>query len=255
MNFVFLCEKYHFEVNLIIEQGNTSTKVAIYAEGNLKASFVYKTFDKSKLKPLFDVYSLDKGIYSTVADVDEDLIAYLKECLSCFIYFDNDVRLPITIKYKTPHTLGKDRIAAVVGAYYLQPNRNILIIDAGTCITYELLEASGSYLGGNISPGMTTRFKALNDYTKKLPLVNEREEVPCWGTCTEDAIRAGVVNGIVLEMNGYIDKAKELYSDVLVFLTGGHSFYFESRLKNSIFADINLVLTGLNRILEYNVEN
>ena len=234
MNFVFLCEKYHFEVNLIIEQGNTSTKVAIYAEGNLKASFVYKTFDKSKLKPLFDVYSLDKGIYSTVADVDEDLIAYLKEYLSCFIYFDNDVRLPITIKYKTPHTLGKDRIAAVVGAYYLQPNRNILIIDAGTCITYELLEASGSYLGGNISPG---------------------EEVPCWGTCTEDAIRAGVVNGIVFEMDGYIDKAKELYSDVLVFLTGGHSFYFESRLKNSIFADINLVLTGLNRILEYNVEN
>ena len=255
MNFVFLCEKYHFEVNLIIEQGNTSTKVAIYAEGNLKASFVYKTFDKSKLKPLFDVYSLDKGIYSTVADVDEDLIAYLKERLSCFIYFDNDVRLPITIKYKTPHTLGKDRIAAVVGAYYLQPNRNILIIDAGTCITYELLEASGSYLGGNISPGMTTRFKALNDYTKKLPLVNEREEVPCWGTCTEDAIRAGVVNGIVFEMDGYIDKAKELYYDVLVFLTGGHSFYFESRLKNSIFADINLVLTGLNRILEYNVEN
>ncbi len=255
MNFVFLCEKYHFEVNLIIEQGNTSTKVAIYAEGNLKASFVYKTFDKSKLKPLFDVYSLDKGIYSTVADVDEDLIAYLKERLSCFIYFDNDVRLPITIKYKTPHTLGKDRIAAVVGAYYLQPNRNILIIDAGTCITYELLEASGSYLGGNISPGMTTRFKALNDYTKKLPLVNEREEVPCWGTCTEDAIRAGVVNGIVFEMDGYIDKAKELYSDVLIFLTGGHSFYFESRLKNSIFADINLVLTGLNRILEYNVEN
>lgn len=255
MNFVFLCEKYHFEVNLIIEQGNTSTKVAIYAEGNLKASFVYKTFDKSKLKPLFDVYSLDKGIYSTVADVDEDLIAYLKERLSCFIYFDNDVRLPITIKYKTPHTLGKDRIAAVVGAYYLQPNRNILIIDAGTCITYELLEASGSYLGGNISPGMTTRFKALNDYTKKLPLVNEREEVPCWGTCTEDAIRAGVVNGIVFEMDGYIDEAKELYSDVLVFLTGGHSFYFESRLKNSIFADINLVLTGLNRILEYNVEN
>ena len=242
-------------MNLIIEQGNTSTKVAIYAEGNLKASFLYKTFDKSKLKPLFDVYSLDKGIYSTVADVDEDLIAYLKECLSCFIYFDNDVRLPITIKYKTPHTLGKDRIAAVVGAYYLQPNRNILIIDAGTCITYELLEASGSYFGGNISPGMTTRFKALNDYTKKLPLVNEREEVPCWGTCTEDAIRAGVVNGIVFEMDGYIDQAKELYSDVLVFLTGGHSFYFESRLKNSIFADINLVLTGLNRILEYNVEN
>lgn len=255
MNFVFLCEKYHFEVNLIVEQGNTSTKVAVYAEGKLVASFVYKGFDKKKIAPLFDVYPLDKGIYSTVSDVDEELIAYLNERLSCFIFFDNEVKLPITIKYKTPQTLGKDRIAAVVGAYYVQPNRNILVIDAGTCITYEILEASGAYIGGNISPGMTTRFKALNDYTKKLPLLDEREEVSLWGTCTEDAIRAGVVNGIVFEMDGYIDTVKELYSDVLVFLTGGHSFYFESRLKNSIFADINLVLTGLNRILEYNVEN
>lgn len=96
-----------------------------------------------------------------MSDVDEELIAYLNERLSCFIFFDNEVKLPITIKYKTPQTLGKDRIAAVVGAYYVQPNRNILVIDAGTCITYEILEASGAYIGGNISPGMTTRFKAL----------------------------------------------------------------------------------------------
>jgi type III pantothenate kinase len=131
----------------------------------------------------------------------------------------------------------------------------LLVIDAGTAITYELLEASGKYKGGNISPGMTTRFKALNQFTKKLPLVSETEDVPFLGRDTTSAIQAGVVNGIVFEMDGYIDALKVEYPSLLVFLTGGHSFYFERRLKNTIFADINLVLTGLNRILEYNVEN
>ena len=146
-------------------------------------------------------------------------------------------------------------MAAAVGANYLEPGKDLLVIDAGTAITYELIEASGAYLGGNISPGMTTRFKSLNFYTKNLPLVTEQEEVPLLGTNTESAIQAGVVNGIVYEMDGYIEKLRIKYPNLLVFLTGGHSFYFESRLKNSIFADINLVLTGLNRILEYNVEN
>ena len=128
-------------------------------------------------------------------------------------------------------------------------------IDAGTAITYELIDASGSYLGGNISPGMTTRFRALNLFTEKLPLVVEQEYIPLVGTDTETAIQAGVVNGIVCEMDGYIEMLRLNYPNLLVFLTGGHSFYFERRLKNSIFADINLVLTGLNRILEYNVED
>ena len=163
--------------------------------------------------------------------------------------------LPIRIGYETPHTLGRDRIAAVVGAQSLRPGSNILVIDAGTAITYELLEASGLYVGGNISPGMTTRFRALHHFTQKLPLVSEPEEVLLVGVSTESAIQAGVVNGIVLEMDGYIDLLRLKYPGLLVFLTGGHSFYFERRLKNRIFADINLVLIGLNRILEYNVEN
>ena len=102
---------------------------------------------------------------------------------------------------------------------------------------------------------MTTRFRALNHFTKKLPLVTEEDDIPLIGRSTETAIQAGVVNGIVYEMDGYFDELKVKYPDLLVFLTGGHSFYFERRLKNSIFADINLVLTGLNRILEYNVED
>ena len=252
--FVFLCGKFR-EVNLIIEQGNTSSKVAVYEEGMIKTCFVYKTLDTETMAALFEKYTFTKGILSTVIETDEKLVAFLHEKLTHFVVFDDDLALPISVAYQTPKTLGKDRLAAVVGANYLCPDRNLLVIDAGTAITYELVEASGVYLGGNISPGMTTRFRALNQFTQKLPLVVEEEDIPKLGVSTKTAIQAGVVNGIVFEMDGYIDEFRAKYRDLLVFLTGGHSFYFERRLKNSIFADINLVLTGLNRILEYNVED
>ncbi len=242
-------------MNLIIEQGNTSSKVAIYEKRHLVASFVFKEFDVKIVTTLFAKYPLTHGIFSTVIDQDDELLTYLRGKLEYFVFLDETVPLPISIQYKTPETLGRDRLAAAVGANFLQPGKDLLVIDAGTAITYELIEASGVYIGGNISPGMTTRFKALNYFTKKLPLVSEQEEIPWLGTDTETAIQAGVVNGIIYEMDGYIEKLRLKYPNLLVFLTGGHSFYFERRLKNSIFADINLVLTGLNRILEYNVEN
>ncbi|WP_280748176.1 type III pantothenate kinase [Parabacteroides sp. PF5-9] len=242
-------------MNLIIEQGNTSTKVGIYNKGQLEVSLTYNVFDLSVVTSLLETYSPTNGILSTVTGISDDVILFLKEKLPAFILLNEHVSLPITIGYETPETLGKDRLAAAVGANYLQPGKDILVIDAGTAITYEVIEASGLYLGGNISPGMTTRFRALHEFTKKLPLVNEKEEVPLIGVNTRSAIQAGVVHGIIFEMDGYIDKLKAKYPDLLVFLTGGHSFYFERRLKNCIFADINLVLMGLNRILEYNVEN
>ncbi len=241
-------------MNLIIEQGNTSTKVAIYDKGRVEASFFYKKFSVDLLVPLFEAYDLQKGIYSTVVDKDEALAVFLQERLKYFLFFDEAVKLPVTVAYQTPQTLGKDRIAAVVGASYLQPGKNLLVIDAGTAITYEVIEASGVYRGGNISPGMTTRFLSLHNFTKRLPLVQEEKDIPLVGTTTVSALQAGVVNGIVFEMDGYIEALRKIYPDLLVFLTGGHSFYFETRLKNAIFANINLVLIGLNRILEYNVE-
>ena len=207
----------------------------------MEASFVFKKFDVEVVSSIFKKYPLTKGIFSTVIDKDDELVEYLGSNLRNFVFLDE--------------TLGKDRLAAAVGANYLQPGKDLLVIDAGTAITYELIDASGSYLGGNISPGMTTRFRALNLFTEKLPLVVEQEYIPLVGTDTETAIQAGVVNGIVCEMDGYIEMLRLKYPNLLVFLTGGHSFYFERRLKNSIFADINLVLTGLNRILEYNVED
>lgn len=242
-------------MNLIIEQGNSSSKVAIYNKEVILEYLQYKTIGTQELIPLFEKYELTKGILSTVVDVDDELNRYLRERLNMFVFMDEFVRLPVQVEYKTPSTLGKDRIAAVVGANYLKPEQDILVIDAGTAITYDLINSSGIYQGGNISPGMTTRFRALNSFTSKLPLVKETGDVPAVGFDTISAIQAGVVNGIVYEMDGCIDDLKRKTSSLLVFLTGGHSIYFERRLKNSIFADINLVLTGLNRILEYNVEN
>lgn len=229
--------------------------MAVFNEGSLTESLVYAEFDSTLLDPLFDQYALTKGIMSTVLLPDETLLAYLRNRLDTFILLDEHVPVPITVVYDTPETLGKDRLAAAVGANYLQPGKNLLIIDAGTAITYEVVEASGRYVGGNISPGMTTRFKALHAYTERLPLVVEQEEVSLLGSNTIGAIQSGVVNGIVYEMQGYIRELSIKYSELLVFLTGGHSFYFERRLKNCIFANVNLVLIGLHRILEYNVEN
>lgn len=242
-------------MNLIIEQGNTSTKVAVYHQGAIETSFVCEKLKQSLLLPLFDKYNLTQGILSSVIETDEEMINYLEKRLHRFIVLDTNTPIPVQIGYDTPETLGRDRIAAAVGAYTLQPGKNLLVIDAGTAITYEIIEKSGLYLGGNISPGITTRFRSLHQFTKKLPLTSEQDDIPLIATNTIVAIQAGVVNGIVYEIDGYIDTLRLKYPDLFIFLTGGYSFYLQRRLKNRIFADINLVLTGLNRILEYNVEN
>lgn len=242
-------------MNLIIEQGNSSSKVAVYQGDVMMECFLYENLSTEDIAFLFERYDLKRGILSAVINVSENLISYLKGRLEVFIELDEFVRLPIKVEYKTPSTLGKDRLSAVVGANYLKPRQDVLVIDAGTAITYDLIKSSGEYVGGNISPGMTTRFKALNQFTSKLPLVEQPEEVPNLGYSTLTAIQSGVVKGVIYEMDGYIEELKSMHPSLLVFLTGGHSIYFERRLKNSIFADINLVLTGLNRILDYNVEN
>ncbi len=238
-------------MNIVIDQGNTSTKVAFFYEYKLFSSFIFKPLTIEKLQKLLNTYSPSKGILCSVSDVDPNIIAFLQKKISPFYILDENTKLPISVSYKTPQSLGKDRIAAIIGARKSHENKNILVIDSGTAITYDLLESSGNYNGGNISPGMTIRFKALNKFTKRLPLIDENGDIPSLGYNTETAIRAGVVNGIIKEMDAYIDEYKKLYPGLLVFLTGGHSFYFEKKLKNTIFADGNLVLTGLNEILNY----
>jgi len=237
-------------MNLIIEQGNTMLKMAVFDDDQMVAFSFTDNRESAHILDFIKSYRPDQGIMSSVIDRDESLIKSLQAELAFFLWFDERVTLPVKIAYETVHTLGKDRIAAVIGAYVLQPAKNVLVIDAGTALTYEMLEASGIYKGGTISPGMTTRFRALNRFTQQLPLVSENGETPLIGTNTENAIRAGVVNGITFEMDGYIDAIKAKYDDVVVYLTGGHAFYFEKRLKNHIFAAPKLTLIGLNRILK-----
>jgi type III pantothenate kinase len=241
-------------VNLIVEQGNTKLKAAIFENGQIVSSVFGNSRDYSIISQLLEKRCVTQVIISSVITVEKSFINEMKSKVSTVIFLNENTPVPITMGYETPATLGKDRLAAVVGANYLKPDKNNLVIDAGTAITYEFIDYKGVYAGGNISPGMTTRFRALHHFTGKLPLVNETENVSFIGNSTEKAIIAGVVNGIVFEMDGYIDTLKARHENFFVFLTGGHSFYFESRLKNHIFADPNLVLTGLNRILEYNAE-
>jgi type III pantothenate kinase len=162
--------------------------------------------------------------------------------------------LPIENRYLTKETLGKDRIAAVVGAYDLYPNQNLLVIDAGTAITYDFINEKGQYLGGNISPGIEMRFKALNYYTGKLPRVQPKEWNKLYGSTTEEAILGGVLNGVVFEVDKTIESFKEFYKNLKVIITGGDAEFFDNKLKNSFFVNFNLLALGLNRILEYNGE-
>lgn len=241
-------------MNLIVEQGNTKLKVALFDRGEIASFILADRDDTSRIKDIVGQYRPEQGIISSVVNTDEALTDYLDAHLNHFIRLDEHTPVPVRIEYETKDTLGRDRIAAAAGASFLQPGRNVLVIDAGTAITYEVIEAAGIYIGGNISPGLTTRFKALNKFTERLPLVKEKDEAPLIGTSTETAILSGVVNGIVYEMDGFIDGLKAKYGDLFVYLTGGHSFYFERRLKSHIFANANLVLVGLNRILEYNAK-
>jgi type III pantothenate kinase len=161
--------------------------------------------------------------------------------------------LPFINKYETIQTLGNDRIGAVAGAQFLYPKENILIIDAGTAITYDIL-IGNEYLGGNISAGLNMRLKALHHFTSSLPLVELEDEIEFWGNNTGAAILSGVVNGIIFEIEGYIEYFKKRGEKNITIITGGDANYLVKKIKQPIFAVPNLVLIGLNRILEYNEE-
>jgi type III pantothenate kinase len=197
---------------------------------------------------------LNQAILSSVKPVDEDLITFLSQNFQLFIELDQHTPLPIENLYETPETLGKDRIAAAVGANELFPGQNVLIIDAGTAITYDMVSEKNEFLGGNISPGLQMRFKALNQFTGKLPLINYSDDFQLIGRNTEEAIRAGVQNGILYEIERTIETFNRNYENLQIVMTGGDSIFFDKKLNYSIFVHFNLTLIGLNRILEHNAK-
>jgi len=240
-------------MNLIIDIGNTRTKVAVFHRGEVLITIPFDRFDVSYIEVLKREYDeLNMAILSSVTDYSNELREALEAEFDVFIELSHQTPLPVENCYETRETLGKDRIAAVVGAFDLYPNTNILVIDAGTAITYDLLTAEGKYLGGNIAPGLAMRFRALNHFTGKLPQIEPANANVLYGTSTEQAIRAGVQNGLVYEVDATISAFKTFYPDIKVIITGGDAEFFDKKLKNSFFVHFNLTSLGLNRILEHN---
>lgn len=197
---------------------------------------------------------MTQAILSSVKPVDDEILHFLSGNFDLFIELDHQTELPIENLYETPETLGKDRLAAAVGANELFPNQNLLIIDAGTAITYDLVSEKNEFIGGNISPGLQMRFKALNHFTGKLPLVSYSDEFQDIGRNTIDAIRAGVQNGILYEIAQTIELFNKNYQNLQIVMTGGDSIFFDKKLNYSIFVHFNITLIGLNRILEHNAK-
>ncbi len=241
-------------MNLCVDQGNSSTKVGIFDNDELIETFVSMQFGKNEISLIVDKFPIENCIISSVVSGNEELIEDLKANFDCFVELSHNTKIPIENRYATPETLGKDRLAAVVGASYLKPNCEILVIDAGTAITYDFIDSNKIYWGGNIAPGLNLRLRALHEFTHKLPLVEPKGESSIIGNSTDSAILSGAIYGIVFEIDGYINVLKIKYPQLSAFLTGGSTFYFDTKLKNAIFAERNLVLIGLNRILQYNVQ-
>lgn len=237
-------------MNIVIDQGNTSAKVALFKEKELLNVFHFESLSQEALHKIMTGKDVKQGILCAVKQVDAAIVSYLESRLPVFFELHKQMRMPLGLDYLTPQTLGMDRIAAATGAYMQQAGKNLLVIDMGTAITVDFVDKNGCYKGGNISPGPELRFRALHYFTDKLPLINEQGDVPALGYDTATAIRSGVMEGIVREMDSYIRDYEKKYN-VFTFLTGGYSFYFESKLKSPIFVDENLVLRGLNEILNY----
>ncbi|WHT40233.1 type III pantothenate kinase [Myroides sp. mNGS23_01] len=186
--------------------------------------------------------------------MDPDLLNWLQTHTD-FIEISHTTPLPVANKYQTPHTLGIDRLVVAAGSTLVYPDTARLIIDAGTCITYDIVNAQNEYLGGAISPGLQLRYKALNDYTAKLPYLQTEDINYFIGKNTNESIQSGVINGIVAEIDNIIDHYKKDYSDLTIILTGGDTVFLAKRLKNIIFANPNFLSESLNYIYQYIIEN
>jgi type III pantothenate kinase len=237
-------------MNLVVDFGNSSAKVAIFNHLDLVEKYTFS--EMNNLRNFLQHSSAENLIVSSVTTEANQVIQWAVNARQTFI-LSHTLPLPIRILYKTPHTLGVDRIAGVCGALQLFPASCSLVIDAGTCITYDFIDASGNYHGGGISPGLMMRFKAVHTFTARLPLVQPTENPELIGNSTESSIQSGVIYGLAAEIDGIIDRYRSQFPDLKVILCGGDARFFENKLKDSIFASPDLVLIGLNSVLIHNV--
>jgi type III pantothenate kinase len=240
-------------MNLILDIGNSNTKLAFYKDGKKVNAIRLNDFGRAELEKELSSCVITKAIISSTRIVPAFIPELLTQTIPIVHELSYKSRFPFKIAYDTPESLGTDRIAAVAGAYHMFPGAGILIIDAGTAITFDFL-SDNIYKGGNISPGIAMRFKALNSFTDKLPLVKSTENYSFPGKNTADAIAAGVITGVVYEINEYIRTFEKNRTDYKIVLTGGDGKFIKERINHQITYLPDVVTDGLNYILEYNAE-
>ena len=240
-------------MNLVVDVGNSYVKLAVFEGNTLESKKVIKmNVFRDEVNLLLKEFPLiNKILFSSVGKTKKSDIDYFKKKVQV-LELNKETALPFVNKYATPKTLGIDRIALVSASVFQFPNNNVLIIDAGTCITYDFVNYKNEYLGGAISPGIHLRYKSLHNFTANLPLLETEVPVSIIGNSTNNSIHSGVVYGVLNEIDGVIDTYKHKYSDLTVILTGGDANFLSKQLKSSIFANSNFLLEGLNTILQFN---
>ena len=236
-------------MNLIIDIGNNSAKFFLFNGEQIILHTRQEKDYAAQLALWNKQFDIEKAIVSSVVELPATMQQELAACNYPVLMLSNTTPMPVKIKYRTPHTLGCDRLAAAVGAVAAAPARNRLVIDAGSAITIDFVDREDNFCGGNIAPGVKMRLRALHEFTSRLPLVEKDGETPSCGYDTETAIRSGVIRGICHEIDGYINEYREKYRELFVFLAGGDEKTLINNIKNRIFADKFLVAKGLNRIL------
>ena len=230
----------------VLDAGNTRIKLAVFENDTLLTVHFFD--DRNSLYDFIDGDS--KIVLSSV--IDASFLEKLKDKASSVFQIDTKIQLPFNLNYKTPETLGFDRICNIAAINFLQPSGNRLCVDIGTCIKFDILDEHQNYLGGSISPGLKLRYKALNSFTAKLPLLEPTNFVSLIGDSTATAIQSGVQLGMQAEINGIINRYQQNYHNLTIFITGGDAHYFDFEQKNNIFADENLTLKGIFELYKLN---
>jgi len=237
---------------LAIDIGNTQLKMAVFSNNFLieKIIISYDNWTKT-IWEIIEKHTVKHLVVASVGKLEKESFAVFQERVSVF-FVSHQSRFPFQNQYKTPNTLGIDRMVLAAGAVFLYPEKNRLVIDAGTCITYDFIDSNNNYLGGAIAPGIRLRYEAMHNFTAKLPLLSKHNVDFTIGNSTENAMHSGVVNGIVFEIEGFINSFYKNHENFIIILTGGDTDFLAKQLKNIIFANKNFLLESLNLIYRYN---
>ncbi|MCK5104718.1 MAG: type III pantothenate kinase [Cyclobacteriaceae bacterium] len=239
-------------MNICIDIGNTKAKIGFFSNNEL-LEVKQNITDRGIIK----IIKAHNPEHVVISSVRKGIGKIVESCSKTAdtIVFDHLTPVPVKSLYKTPQTLGVDRIAAVVGAALLYKHQNCLIIDMGTCITYDLIDKSATYHGGGISPGVDMRMKAMHKFTSRLPVIAAKGQPKLIGKTTKECMLSGAIIGTQAELEGIINRYKQFFDDLAIIFCGGDANFFETKIKDHIFAIPNLVLIGLNQILRFNLND